>query len=126
MTWKCSAILALCIAASGCQSESAQQNSAPANANAAGTTAKSAPTDLKELARRVVAQNVNVKEGEIVRITGSPRDMELLENIFIEVEKVGAHPMLSVTTDSHLGFTDVTNTWTQQELIPFQRIIDAG
>ena len=100
MTWKCSAILALCIAASGCQSESAQQNSAPANANAAGTTAKSAPTDLKELARRVVAQNVNVKEGEIVRITGSPRDMELLENIFIEVEKVGAHPMLSVTTES--------------------------
>ena len=32
----------------------------------------------------------------------------------------------SATTDSHLGFTDVTNTWTEQELIPFQRIIDAG
>jgi beta-N-acetylhexosaminidase len=32
----------------------------------------------------------------------------------------------SATTDSHLGFTDVTNTWTQKELIPFQRIVDAG
>jgi beta-N-acetylhexosaminidase len=32
----------------------------------------------------------------------------------------------SATTDSHLGFTDVTNTWTEKELIPFQRIVDAG
>ena len=32
----------------------------------------------------------------------------------------------SATTDSHLGITDVTNTWSRKELIPFQRVIDAG
>jgi len=28
--------------------------------------------------------------------------------------------------DSHAGFTDVTNTWTETELEPFKRLIDAG
>jgi beta-N-acetylhexosaminidase len=32
----------------------------------------------------------------------------------------------SSTTDSHHGFTDVTETWTQAELEPFSRIIQAG
>jgi beta-N-acetylhexosaminidase len=32
----------------------------------------------------------------------------------------------SATTDSHLGITDVSETWSPDELIPFQRIIDAG
>ena len=29
----------------------------------------------------------------------------------------------SATTDSHLGFTDISTTWTTQELIPFQSVI---
>jgi beta-N-acetylhexosaminidase len=32
----------------------------------------------------------------------------------------------SATTDSHLGITDVTDTWSEAELIPFQRVIEAG
>ena len=32
----------------------------------------------------------------------------------------------SATTDSHLGITDVTDTWSRDELIPFQHVIDAG
>lgn len=32
----------------------------------------------------------------------------------------------SSTTDSHLGFVDVTDTWTDKELIPFQQVIAAG
>jgi beta-N-acetylhexosaminidase len=32
----------------------------------------------------------------------------------------------SSVADSHLGFVDVTNTWTEAELIPFQRTIQAG
>jgi beta-N-acetylhexosaminidase len=32
----------------------------------------------------------------------------------------------SSTADSHLGFVDVTTTWTESELIPFQRVIEAG
>ena len=32
----------------------------------------------------------------------------------------------SSTADSHLGFVDVTTTWSERELIPFQRVIEAG
>ena len=32
----------------------------------------------------------------------------------------------SATSDSHYGLTDVTTTWTQEELIPFKRLIDNG
>jgi beta-N-acetylhexosaminidase len=32
----------------------------------------------------------------------------------------------SSVADSHLGFVDVTSTWTEAELIPFQRTIQAG
>lgn len=32
----------------------------------------------------------------------------------------------SAWNDSHAGLTDVTETWTEKELIPFQRLIDTG
>lgn len=32
----------------------------------------------------------------------------------------------SATEDSHLGLTDVTNTWQEYELAPFRELIDAG
>jgi beta-N-acetylhexosaminidase len=32
----------------------------------------------------------------------------------------------SSTADSHLGFTDVTETWTEAELLPFAELIRAG
>ncbi|WP_337872997.1 glycoside hydrolase family 3 N-terminal domain-containing protein, partial [Ignavibacterium sp.] len=32
----------------------------------------------------------------------------------------------SAATDSHLGFTDITNTWADSELIPFGRLIQNG
>jgi beta-N-acetylhexosaminidase len=32
----------------------------------------------------------------------------------------------SATTDSHLGFVDVTNTWSEIELEPYRRLISAG
>ena len=32
----------------------------------------------------------------------------------------------SSAADSHLGFVDVTDTWTERELIPFQRVIEVG
>jgi beta-N-acetylhexosaminidase len=32
----------------------------------------------------------------------------------------------SATTDSHLGFTDITNTWADSELIPYKRLIQNG
>lgn len=32
----------------------------------------------------------------------------------------------SAATDSHLGFTDITNTWADSELVPFKRLIQNG
>lgn len=32
----------------------------------------------------------------------------------------------SADTDSHLGFTNITNTWSESELIPFQKLIQNG
>ncbi|MDZ7796518.1 MAG: glycoside hydrolase family 3 N-terminal domain-containing protein [Candidatus Marinimicrobia bacterium] len=32
----------------------------------------------------------------------------------------------SAVDDSHLGFTDITGTWTEEELIPYREFIDSG
>jgi len=111
MNWKFTFLLALGFAITACQTPTTTTNSsAPANAaktntvNNSSTTAsdagkKTVPTDLQELARRIVTQSAGVKEGEIVRISGSVRDLELLENIDIEVQKVGGHPLLTIDSE---------------------------
>lgn len=109
MNWKVTIMLAVCFAVTACQPPTTTtNNSAPANTSTTNTTnsntnastaKKTAPTDLQELARRIVTQSAAVKEGEIVHISGSARDMELLENIVIEVEKVGGHPLLTINSE---------------------------
>lgn len=120
MNWKLVVVLALGIAVfAACQPVTQTNNSnAPAanNANAnktntnTNTTAKTtAPTDLNKLAERIVTQSAAVKEGEIVLINGSSRDMELLENLVTEVEKVGGHPFLEINSErmTKRSYTDV-------------------
>ena len=108
MNWKLIAVLAFGILFSACQPTTAPSNNAtPANVNSNVTTntnvtdtsKTTAPTDLKELAKRIVTQSAGVKEGEIVLIGGGVRDMELLENIVIEVEKAGGQSLLTVNSD---------------------------
>jgi len=57
------------------------------------------PADLEALSNRLITQVAAVKEGDIVLISGRVRDMELLENIVIDVRKVGAFPLLTVGSD---------------------------
>jgi leucyl aminopeptidase (aminopeptidase T) len=57
------------------------------------------PVDLEALSNRLVTHVAAVKEGDIVLISGRARDMELLENIVIDVRKVGAFPLLTVGSD---------------------------
>jgi leucyl aminopeptidase (aminopeptidase T) len=45
-----------------------------------------------------VNQSAGVREGEIVLVNGSDEDLPLLEDIAIEVMKVGGHPLVSVNT----------------------------
>ncbi len=46
------------------------------------------------------------------------------KNIFTTLKHFPGHG--SAATDSHLGFTDITNTWADSELIPFQKLIQNG
>jgi len=66
---------------------------------AAEVAKRASPTNLEELARRLVTQSAGVKEGEIVLISGAVRDLELLENIEIEVQKAGGHPLLTIGSE---------------------------
>ena len=46
------------------------------------------------------------------------------KNIFTTLKHFPGHG--SANTDSHLGFTDITNTWSYSELIPFSKLIQNG
>ena len=74
------------------------QNAAPA-ASPAAETAKKPPVDLEQLAQRIVTQSAGVKEGEVVAISGQSHDAELIENIAVNVRKVGGFPMVSYQSD---------------------------
>ncbi len=56
-------------------------------------------TDYSDLAKRLVNQTANVKEGENVWIYGSVRDMALLEEIALEMRKAGAFPVIQVGSE---------------------------
>jgi len=55
--------------------------------------------DYEPLSQKLVAQCANVKEGQSVLISGGVRDLALLENIAVHVRKLGAFPMISLTSD---------------------------
>jgi leucyl aminopeptidase (aminopeptidase T) len=61
--------------------------------------APSPPPDYTSLAEKLVGTSANVKEGEVVAISGGLLDMPLLEDIAIAVRKRGAFPLLMVDTD---------------------------
>jgi leucyl aminopeptidase (aminopeptidase T) len=91
-----------------------------ANANnsaAAKTENKKAATDHGQLAQRIVNQSAAVKEGEIVLVSGGARDMDLLENIVIEVEKAGGQAMLDIGSDNMTkrSYTDVPEKYDTRE-----------
>ena len=78
--------------------------SASATAPAAATTAAAQPattppTDFEQLANRVVTQNAGIKEGEVVLITGQAHDAELMEDLAVNVRKVGAFPIVLHDSD---------------------------
>jgi leucyl aminopeptidase (aminopeptidase T) len=77
---------------------------------------KAPPTDLEQLAQRLVTQSAGVKEGEIVLVSGGPQDMELLEDIAVQVRKAGAFPLVAVNTDrmAKRMYTDVPEKYDSQ------------
>lgn len=92
--------LSASLALLSCQQPPPSTNTAENKATPQMETAKKmAATDLEALSNRLVTQVAGVKEGEIVFVNGSVRDMELLENIATDVRKAGAYPLLTVGSD---------------------------
>lgn len=86
----------------------------------------------------VVDLNVNPSSpaiGALGRSFSADPDV-VVENAELLIEKLHSNRIMSTlkhfpghgsaTSDSHGGFTDVTDTWSEKELEPFARIIDDG
>jgi leucyl aminopeptidase (aminopeptidase T) len=55
--------------------------------------------DYEALAQKLVTQCANIHEGDLVLVSGGVRDFELLENIAVNVRKVGAFPLVTLNSD---------------------------
>lgn len=94
---------AVLAALASCQRTAPPEAAAPAAtatpAATAAPAAKAASTDLEQLAQRVVTQSAAVKEGEVVLINGRMEDAELLEDLAVNVRKVGGFPLVEYGSD---------------------------
>ena len=113
------AVAAAAVLAS-CQKSAPPEAAAPtANApDAAAPAAQPAkpPTDLEQLAQRLVTQSAAIREGDIVMIQGQARDAELLEDIAVNVRKAGGFPLVTYSSDrlSKRMFFDVPEKYDAQ------------
>jgi aminopeptidase len=109
------AAAAACLALASCQSQPAPV--APAKlVDDVKPAAKTPPTDLEQLAERLVKQSAGVKEGEVVLISSGAENMELLEDIAVQVRKAGGFPLITVGSDrlSKRLYTDVPEKYDSQ------------
>lgn len=60
---------------------------------------KGKAAENEALAKKLVSQCANIREGEFVMITGGAADLDLLEDIVINVGKLGAFPILNIGSD---------------------------
>lgn len=58
---------------------------------------KPKPPVSDELAKQLVNTVARVKDGDVVVITGEARDVELLESLSVEAEKIGADTIITLT-----------------------------
>ena len=75
----------------------ANENKAAASPEASKKTA--AAYDAEAISTRLVTQVAGVKEGDVVFINGGVRDLELLEDLNTDTRKVGAFPLLTISSD---------------------------
>jgi leucyl aminopeptidase (aminopeptidase T) len=60
---------------------------------------KSNPVDNETLAQKLVNQCAAIHEGEFVLISGGSKNLELLEDIAVNVRKLGAFPLITIGSD---------------------------
>lgn len=66
---------------------------------AAAPPAAAVAPDMPAIAHSVVSRSLGVREGDRVVVEGSPRDLEMFEDIVLEVEKAGGHVLPMITTE---------------------------
>ncbi|MCZ6492491.1 MAG: aminopeptidase, partial [Planctomycetota bacterium] len=76
-----------------------------------------ASPDTAGIADTLVNKSANIRYGELVLISGGVRDQQLLEDIAIEVRKLGAHPVITISSDrlTRNIFTQVPARFDNQE-----------
>jgi leucyl aminopeptidase (aminopeptidase T) len=86
------------------------------SALAQGAAAPGKPVDTEVLARKMVVELAHIKEGENVVILGGVRDIQLLEDIAVQVRKLGAFPLIIHRSErlSRRMFHDVPEKWDSQ------------
>jgi leucyl aminopeptidase (aminopeptidase T) len=90
---------AACLVLASCQAQTSPVAPSKLADDVKPATAKAPPTNLEQLAERLVTQSAAVKEGEVVLVSGGPENMELLEDIVVQVRKAGGFPLLTIGTD---------------------------
>lgn len=83
-----------------------------------------------EVAETIVTTAAGIRYDEVVLIHGSPRDQEMLENLAVQVRKLGAHPLVTISSDrlARMLFTDVPAQFDSQQpkfLMKMADLIDA-
>jgi len=81
-----------------------QANQPSTNENKITTASPEAPKktgayDAEAVSNRIITQVAGVKENDVVFINGGVRDFELLEDLNTDTRKVGAFPLLQVSSD---------------------------
>jgi len=91
----------LSLAACAPDDDSATTGSAAEELAAADAAPASALADanMGGLAERVVVQSARIKQGEKVMISGGARDLALLEELAVQVRRVGAFPLLILSSE---------------------------
>jgi len=118
--------LAIAVTLGACQKPAPPEAAAPAAAPEAAAPAKTAYTDLEQLAQRLITQSAAVKEGEVVLISGRPSDAELLENIAVNVRKAGGFPLVTYSSDrlAKRLFFDVPDKYDSQADVLGSKLAD--
>ncbi len=90
----------------------------------ATSAAPKAPVDLKSVAAKVIGQAAEVRENEIVELSGNVEDLPLLEDMAIEIRKRGAHPIVLVQSEqfSRRSYDEVPAKYDSQAPVAYRKL----
>ncbi len=83
-----------------------------------------AKVDCEAIARKLVTQCAAVQEGEMIYIEGGSKDFQLLEDIVVNVRKVGGYPLVSFGSDrlTRRWWTEVPEKYDTQSREPWVKL----